>query len=180
MSAHDSIISTKMTSAANTNKQRKVTPSEYKPGSLVYLSTKNLAIPQGLTRKLVPKYIGPFKILKEYPNTSTFKLELPDSLRIHPNFHSSLLKPYIPNDDDLFPNRQNIWSYTLDLRQDEEYVVDSIIGHHRSEDKRRKLYFVVLWGNGEVTTEPLSYVDELEALDHYLELKGVDQPSKLK
>ena len=180
MSAHDSIISARMNSAANTNKQRKATPSEYKPGSLVYLSTKNLSIPQGLTRKLIPKYIGPFKILKEYPNTSTFKLELPPTLRIHPSFHSSLLKPYIANDDDLFPNRQNMWAYTLDLRQDEEYVVDSIIGHHRSEDKRRKLYFVALWGNGEVTTEPLSYVDELEALDHYLELKGVGQPSELQ
>ena len=177
MMAHDSIIAARTTSAANTNKQRRATPVEYKPGSMVYLSTKNLNIPQGLARKLVPKYIGPFRIQKEYPNTSTFKLELPSSIRIHPAFHSSLLKPYIPNDDWKFPNRQNLWSYTLDLRQDEEYVVDSIIGHHRVAGK--KLNFVVLWASGEVTSEPLSYVDELEALDDYLELKGAKHPSQL-
>ncbi|KZT26152.1 hypothetical protein NEOLEDRAFT_1132713 [Neolentinus lepideus HHB14362 ss-1] len=37
-------------------------------GDLVYLSTKNLKIPKGRARKLIPKYIGPFAILKDFGN----------------------------------------------------------------------------------------------------------------
>lgn len=180
MQAHDSIIAARMDSAANVNRQRNPTPATYKPGTLVYFSTKNLQLPQGLARKLVPKYIGPFKIIKEYPNTSTFKLDFPSSMRIHPNIHASLLRPHIPNDDNLFPKRDSVWSYTLDLSKDQEYEVDSIIGHYYTQGKRKTLYFVVSWSTGEVTPEPLDLVNELEALDHYLELQGVTNPLDLE
>lgn len=182
MQAHDLIIEARMNSSANVNKHRNATPTDYKPGKLVYLSTKNLSIPQGLARKLVPKFIGPFKIIKEYPNTSTFKLDLPPSMKIHPNFHSSLLKPFILNDDNIFPHRSNLWAYTLDLSQDQEWEVDAIISHYRSNKtkKNHNLHFIVAWSNGDITPEPLEIVNELQALDEYLELKGVNNIAQLE
>ena len=69
---------------------------EYKVGDKVLLSTQNINTPvdkERPTRKLSPRYIGPYKIIAEISKTA-YKLELPTDLRIHPVFHVSLLKPY--------------------------------------------------------------------------------------
>ena len=47
---------------------------------MVYLSTKNLALPKGRARKLLPRYIGPYKVVKVHTATSTVMLELPPEL----------------------------------------------------------------------------------------------------
>lgn len=73
------------------DKRRKDAP-QFREGGKVYLSTKyiKLHIP---SRKLGPKFIGPFTIIKII-NPVMVSLKLPSLLsRIHPVFHSSLLKP---------------------------------------------------------------------------------------
>jgi len=37
-------------------------------------------MPKGRANKLVPKYVGPYKIMKAIPSTSNYKLELPMEL----------------------------------------------------------------------------------------------------
>ena len=51
------------------------------PGDLVYLSTKNLSLPKGSTRKLCPKYVGPYKVAKADLDSLTYTLELPMALQ---------------------------------------------------------------------------------------------------
>ena len=46
----------------------------------MYLSTQNLTLLIGRVRKLVPKYIGPYKVVKAHNETSTVTLELPPAL----------------------------------------------------------------------------------------------------
>ena len=65
--------------------------------------TKNLALPKGRAKKLLPKFIGPYKVVKVHTAALTVTLELPPELTawwVHPTFHVSMLSP---NDDARFP-----------------------------------------------------------------------------
>jgi hypothetical protein len=63
------------------------------PGQQVLLSTKNIKVKTGGPRKLMPKWLGPFPVRKMV-GAAAAELELPPSLRIHPTFHVSLLRPF--------------------------------------------------------------------------------------
>ena len=65
-------------------------------GSLVLLSTALLpthAISNLGSNKLLPRYIGPFKVLKKKGDAYT--IDLPTSMRTHPTFYVGRLKEYI-------------------------------------------------------------------------------------
>jgi hypothetical protein len=61
---------------------------KFPEGDEVWLNIKNFQLPKGLNHK----FLGPFKVL-EKKLSNTYKLELPENLRVHPTFHVSLLKP---------------------------------------------------------------------------------------
>src|SRR5271170_872691 len=75
---------------------------EFKIGDKVLLSTKNINNPVDKnrpTRKLTPKFIGPYTISAVISKTA-YKLDLPEIMRIHPVFHISLLKLYKESPED--------------------------------------------------------------------------------
>lgn len=94
---------------------------EYKVGDSTLLSTKNIRLKQPGARKLLPRWIGPYKIVKEV-NPVAFQLNLPKTLRIHDVFHASLLRPY-QSDGDFHPQPP------LLIEGAEEFEVDRIIDH---------------------------------------------------
>ena len=112
------------------------------------------------------------------PESSTYKLELLPDLqlqKIHDTFHEKVLKAYINNDDKKFPKHKTQVPYNISNNPEQEWVVENIEDHKWGP----KLLFKVRWAIGDTTWEPLHVVNGLEALDHYLELKGVSRPSDL-
>ena len=72
----------------------------FSPGKKVWLSRRHV----GSTRpssKLDVRRLGPFLVIGQI-GTSSYRLELPSSVKIHPVFHVSLLEPHNPN---TFPGR---------------------------------------------------------------------------
>lgn len=66
-------------------------------GDKVLLSSDNIIAASDRlrqSRKLLPKFLGPFTII-EQTSPVTFRLSLPPTLNIHDNFHVSLLKTWI-------------------------------------------------------------------------------------
>ena len=105
MAAHDAIIANHVQQTFHANKKCR-TSDLYHVGDNVYLSTQNFTLPKGRVRKLVPKYIGPYKVVKAHNEASTVTLELPPALvaqRISPTFHTGLVQKFIANNDELFP-----------------------------------------------------------------------------
>ena len=108
--------------------------------SEVLLSTKNLYIKKGSTKKLLPRYIGPLTVIEKI-NEVAFKLDLPKKLRMHNVFHVSLLRPYIEGKHPRSPPIPEI------LKGEFEYTVDQIIKHSLVPDGKKKpaLEFLIRW-----------------------------------
>ena len=90
---------------------------EYQINDLVYLLTKNSTLPEHRAWKLMPKFIGPYKI------PSNVTLELPQGFKdrkINPTFHTNLVQPYIKNNDILFPKRDTKIYYDFGNNKDQE------------------------------------------------------------
>ena len=93
-------------------------------GTQVLLSASNFKLKMLGARKLLPRWIGPFKVLKRVGKVAC-KIELPETLKIHNLFHISLLKSYktsgkvqplpppILEDDELFFDVERVLTYEV-------------------------------------------------------------------
>jgi hypothetical protein len=90
----------------------------------VWVKTDHLTLPQGLSRKLSAKWIGPFPILAAI-NPVAMHVELPTTLRLHPVLHVSNLKHH---------HGQVLQRElpTFETEQDSEYEVAAIVKHRVS------------------------------------------------
>ncbi|KNZ79205.1 hypothetical protein J132_09715 [Termitomyces sp. J132] len=90
--------------------------------------------------------------------------------RIHSKFHVSLLCPYKASNNVLFPNRATPEPDNFGIPDDQEWIIDDLVGHHWDG---KNLEFEVCWSLGDTTWESLTTCKDLVALDRYLELQGV-------
>ena len=135
--AQNNIIKAQIQQKKHADKHRR--DHQFKIGDLVLLSNRN--IPSDRSAKLNPKFEGPFRITTKFGDNS-FKLDLPDKTRIHATFHASLLKPYQPNDLELFPNRVQEPPDLVLIDEAQEFQVDRILGTRKHY---RKKQYLIKW-----------------------------------
>ncbi|KAJ9522275.1 hypothetical protein QJQ45_008106 [Haematococcus lacustris] len=126
--------------------------SMFQVGDRVLLSTMNLRNMVGKARKLLPRYVGPFRI-EAHVGRDAVKLTLPPAMsRIHPVFHVSLLRPYEGNFGRLPPTELG-W-----LDDSPQYEVERIVNHRHVRAGKAKEYLVKWKGydDSDNTWEPAS------------------------
>jgi hypothetical protein len=176
MAAHDSIIAARVKQIRDSNRHRRVVP--FVGGDLVYISTKNLSLKKGLARKLSPKFIGPYRIIKDFRNNS-FMIDLPPEMKqrgIHPVYHAQYLRIHHPNDDHLFLGR----SYSqLGLAEslESEWKIDKILSHSGNGERAQ---FEIQWTAGDITWLPYDEAKKLVAFQDYLDTLGISDVAQLK
>jgi hypothetical protein len=131
--AHDAIIRTNEHTTIQANRHRR--PCNFAVGDLVLLSTRNIVSDTYTgTRKLMPKFCGPFAI-KTRINDVTYRLDLSAPMlarSIHNAFHAKLLRPCHP--DTQFERAPEVPPPVQFPDGHTEYEVDHIIRFpHRGE-----------------------------------------------
>jgi hypothetical protein len=115
---------------------RKPAPA-YQPGDKVWLSSRNLRT-QRPSKKLDSKNLGPFKVLEKVGATS-YRLQLPASMQIHPVFHSNLLRL---DPDNPLPGQIQEPPPPIEIEGEEEFEVSKIKDSRRY---RGRLQYRVDW-----------------------------------
>lgn len=89
------LLHSSLRSQSQANRRRAPTP-HYRPGQRVWLSAKDLPL-QVECRKLAPQFVGPFEV-ERMVNPTAVRLRLPASMRVHPTFHVSRVRPVVESD----------------------------------------------------------------------------------
>jgi hypothetical protein len=114
---------------------------EFKVGDQVLLSTKNLTLKMVGSSKLMPRYVGPFTVVKKV-NQVAYQLDLPPCMKIHNVFHVSLLDAYKADGAVHPPPPPTLVDGEL------EYEVERILLHrdkHPRQNYKIKREFLIKW-----------------------------------
>jgi len=121
--ARDNLVAAQQSQKRHADTRRR--PASFAVGDRVYLSTANLDLRP--SHKLQPRWIGPFAI-KRVVNPVAFELDLPTQYRrIHPIFHSSLLRSHKPSDPAVFPARSQVTRPLPEIGTTDRYIVEDIL-----------------------------------------------------
>jgi hypothetical protein len=93
-----------------------------------------------MTKKLAPRYLGPFKV-EQVISPVAYKLKLPNSLRVHPVFHVSLLQPWHTERE--FPERDVAYHPPPIVPEDDQYLVEALLDKRITA--RGRTEYLVRW-----------------------------------
>lgn len=171
-SAQDNLTVAKTQQAHHANKHRG--PEDvYQVGDMVMLSTQNRRREyankhEKRSAKFFPRFDGPYRVVKSFPEKSEYTLKLPGSTKIFPGFHASLLQRHVPNDADLFPNREHARPGPV-ITEDgqEEWEVECIVDERK---RGRGRQYLVRWAGWDASADEWiagADMEETEALDKW-------------
>ncbi|GBG66322.1 hypothetical protein CBR_g58813 [Chara braunii] len=109
-------------------------PCPFREGDLVWVLSEEFALEQDVSRKLLPKWFGPWEVTSavgDDPADPSFVVNIPPHLPVHRVFHASKLAIYMPPSADEFPGRRS-----QDLpSMGEHQEVDRVITHRKYDNK---------------------------------------------
>jgi hypothetical protein len=145
------------------NRKRSPAPA-YSVGDRLWLDARNIRTNRQ-SKKLDWKNLGPFSVTKVV-SSHAYRLDLPDSMKIHPVFHVSLLRPAAPESDYL-PGQQNPPPDPILIDGEPEYVVERI-ERIRFNRRRRRYEYLTRWtGYDELSWEPAEALRDTEATEEF-------------
>ena len=174
MDAQDRLLAAKVNQAHYTNQDRGA-EVKYEVGDLVLMSTENRrraykSKGDGRVAKFMPRFDGPYEVTEAHPDSSTYSLKLPFSDVKVDGFHSKLLKLWKPNNPLLFPDRQLPEpGPTLNTDGEPEWLVEKIVDQRKRGKGHQYLVRYVGYGPEDDRWLPGAELDELEAMDKWLE-----------
>jgi hypothetical protein len=107
---------------AQANKHRR--PSPFRTDDLVWVSMAEFSEEEEVSRKLLPKWYGPWRILKtigDDPAGPSYLVDVPPHLKTYPIFHASKLMPFTPS---RFTERRRMVPPTMDGHAEIDRIVD--------------------------------------------------------
>ncbi|GBG82451.1 hypothetical protein CBR_g34828 [Chara braunii] len=116
---------------------RRRVPCPIRAGDLVWVSAEEFALEQDVSRKLLPKWFGPWPVtaaVGDEPDGPSFVINIPTHLTVHPVFHASKLATYTPAKSDDFPGRRSQDPPSMDGHQQ----VDRVITDRKYGNKQRQ------------------------------------------
>src|SRR5436190_21352187 len=99
------------------------------------LDNRNLNPADHQSWKLGHRFKGPFKIITKFGDNS-FKLDLPGRMHIHATFHASLLKPYNPNNEELYPDHIQQPPDPISINNQLKYKIEKIIASRKHQNHK--------------------------------------------
>lgn len=130
----------------------------FEVGQRVMLSTAHLKLSEGTTRKLAPRWMGPYPVVERVGDVA-YKLKLPRRMRVHPVFHVSCLKGY--NTSERFPSAPVRPPPVHEFDGESYYTVERIL---RRRTRGRRTEWLVKWlgyDESEATWEPISHLENV-------------------
>jgi hypothetical protein len=147
MKAQDNLLAAKVAQAEFTN-QHHGDEHCFAIGDRVMLSTKHqcreyMQTYSGRSAKFMPRFDGPYCIVRSHPVKSNYTLELPNKPNHFPTFHSSLLHPYQDNNNNLLP----FWALAMPspvvtTDGEEEWMIEWILDEHKCS---RGYQYLIQW-----------------------------------
>ncbi|GBG92106.1 hypothetical protein CBR_g54361 [Chara braunii] len=116
---------------------RRRVPCPIRAVDMVWVSAEEFALEQDVSRKLLPKWFGPWSVTAvagDEPDGPSFVINIPERLTVHPVFHASKLATYTPTKSDDFPGRRS-----QDPPMDGHQEVDRVITDRNSSNTSDRL-----------------------------------------
>ena len=136
-------------------------------GDEVLVSSKNIKLrrkgDESSSNKLMPKFIGPYRVTQVVGKGLAYKLDLPNTMRIHPVFHVSLLRPYRR---DPCPERVQPAPGPVECEDGHEYYYIREILRHKTP-KRGHRKFLVAWKGYDQHHDSWEFESSVEGTDAY-------------
>lgn len=149
--------------------EKKQEGPSYKKGQKVWLSSKNLKTLRP-SKKLSERFLGPFPIAKVL-SRQAIRLTLPPSMKCHPVFHTSLIRPITESS---IPNRHQPPPPPIIVEDENKYEVEKILDSRRY---RRKLQYLIRWKGYESDEDSWEPVENLKKVKRSIEEFHRQNPS---
>ncbi|GBG92584.1 hypothetical protein CBR_g56097 [Chara braunii] len=122
--ARDQMLTTQIRMSRQANRNR--LPCPFRAGDLVWVSAAEFSLEQDISRKLLPKWMGPWRILPavgDDPEGPSFRIAVPPHLPVHTVSHCSKLAPFVSAESDEFPGRRTQDPPSMDGFQEAGYII---------------------------------------------------------